>query len=63
MDSRANANDTRHYVMLTVAIIIGLLGVFIRFWGPESFMLTSISNVVFVIGIYIALITVFKIIK
>lgn len=63
MSSRANANDTRHYVMLTIAIVIGLFGVFIRFWGPESFMLTSISNVVFVIGIYLALVTTFKIMK
>ena len=63
MHSTENANDTRHYMVLTVAIIIGLLGVFIRFWGPESFMLTSISNVVLVIGIIIALRTVFSIIK
>lgn len=63
MSTRENANNASHYVTLTIAIIIGMLGVFIRFWGPESFMLTSISNVVFVIGIYLALVTVFKIMK
>ncbi|RKR81683.1 hypothetical protein BDD43_1833 [Mucilaginibacter gracilis] len=63
MSTREHANDTRHYLMLTVAIIIGILGVYIRFWGPESFMLTSISNVVLVIGILIALKTVFTIMK
>lgn len=63
MDSRANANETSHYMVLTVAIIIGVIGVFARFWGPESFMLTSISNVILVIAILIALRTVFAIIK
>jgi hypothetical protein len=63
MSLGTNANDTRHYIMLTVAIVIGLFGVFIRFWGPESFMLTSVSNVVFIVGIYLALVTTFKIMK
>lgn len=60
--SAEEANSTRHYVLLTIAIIIGLVGVYFRFAG-DSFMYTSISNVIFIIGILIALKAVFTILK
>jgi hypothetical protein len=62
MNSVENANATRHYTLLVVAIVIGLVGVYFRFLG-DSFMYTSISNVILVIGIIIALRTVFAIMK
>ena len=62
MNTRENANATSHYIMLTVAIVIGMAGVFLRFAG-DSFFWTSLSNVVLVIGTIIALRTVFAIMK
>jgi len=62
MNSAENANDARHYVLLTIATFIGLVGVFFRFLG-DSFMFTSISNVILVIGIILALKGVFAILK
>jgi divalent metal cation (Fe/Co/Zn/Cd) transporter len=62
MNTTENANSTRHYVLLTIAIIIGLVGVYFRFLG-DSFMYTSISNVILVVGIILALKAVFTIMK
>jgi hypothetical protein len=62
MNSAENANDLGHYKLLIIAIIIGLVGVYFRFAG-DSFMYTSISNVILVIGIIIALKAVFAIMK
>jgi hypothetical protein len=58
------ANATNIYMVLTVAIIIGLAGVFFRFldeWFGHGFLFTSVSNVILVIGILIALKGVFAI--
>ena len=62
MSSAEQANDTRHYILLTIAIIIGIVGVYFRFLG-NSFMYTSISNVILIIGIILALKGVFAIMK
>ncbi|HEX8018583.1 hypothetical protein, partial [Mucilaginibacter sp.] len=60
-----NANAEGHYKLLTVAIVIGIVGVFLRFAGDANtgFMFTSISNVILIIGILIALKCVFAIMK
>ncbi|AYL98809.1 hypothetical protein [Mucilaginibacter celer] len=65
MESMENANAEGHYKLLTVAIIIGIVGVFLRFAGDANtgFMFTSISNVILIIGILIALKCVFAIMK
>ncbi|MDB5150278.1 MAG: hypothetical protein JWQ57_4298 [Mucilaginibacter sp.] len=65
MESMENANAEGHYKLLTVAIVIGIVGVFLRFAGDVNtgFMFTSISNVILIIGILIALKCVFTIIK
>ena len=65
MESMENANAEGHYKLLTVAIIIGIVGVFLRFAGDANtgFMFTSISNIILIIGILIALKCVFAIIK
>ncbi|MET3503512.1 Tfp pilus assembly major pilin PilA [Mucilaginibacter rubeus] len=65
MESMENANAEGHYKLLTVAIVIGIVGVFLRFAGDANtgFMFTSISNVILIIGILIALKCVFAIMK
>lgn len=62
MNKSTTANDTRNYVILTIAIMIGMVGVFFRFLG-DSFFYTSVSNVFLVIAIIIALRGVFTILK
>lgn len=62
MNSVENANATRHYTLLIISIVIGLVGVYFRFI-EDSFMYTSISNVILIIGIIICLVAVFRIMK
>jgi len=57
-----NANETRHYVILTIAIAIGLVGVFLRF-VQDSFTLSMVSNILLAIGWLIAFRVVFRILK
>ena len=56
------ANAPSNYLLLIVAIVIGLVGVFFRFAG-DSFFYTSVSNIILIIGIIIALKAVFTIMK
>jgi hypothetical protein len=65
MESMENANAEGHYKLLVVAIIIGIVGVYLRFAGDvnSGFMYTSISNVIMIIGILLALKCVFSIMK
>ncbi|WP_413669799.1 hypothetical protein ACEN9X_07590 [Mucilaginibacter sp. Mucisp86] len=65
MESMENANAEGHYKLLTVAIIIGIVGVYLRFAGDANsgFMYTSISNIILIIGVLIALKCVFSIMK
>ncbi len=63
-----NANQTHYYVSLTVAIVIGLIGVFIRFVPDEvkaldqyTFMFSTIANIAIVVASVIAFKTVFGI--
>ncbi len=62
MNKSASANDTRNYVILTIGIFIGLIGVFFRFFG-DSFFFTSVSNVILIVGIVVCLRMVFTILK
>lgn len=62
MDKSTTANDTKNYIIITIAILVGMVGVFFRFLG-DSFLFTSVSNVFLVIGIIIALRGVFTILK
>ena len=57
-----NANQTHYYVTLLIAIAFGLAGTFFRFI-QDSFLFTSISNILLIIGSFIAFRTVFKIMK
>ncbi|MGI4728797.1 MAG: hypothetical protein ACRYGB_09515 [Janthinobacterium lividum] len=62
MNKSTTANDTKNYLILTVAIMIGMVGVFFRFLG-DSFFFTSVSNIFLIIAILIALRGVFTILK
>ncbi|WP_345954986.1 hypothetical protein [Mucilaginibacter sp. PAMB04168] len=60
------ANSINIYAILTVAIIVGTVGVFFRFLDQafgHGFLFTSVSNIILVIGILIALKGVFAILK
>jgi hypothetical protein len=66
MNSLEKANSLNVYVVLTVAIIVGMVGVFFRFLDEifgHGFIFTSVSNIILVIGILIALKGVFAILK
>jgi hypothetical protein len=63
-----NANQTHYYVTLTIAIILGLFGVFVRFVPDEvnalnqyTFLFSLIANIAIVIASFIAFKVVFKI--
>lgn len=63
-----NANQTHYYVSLTVAIIIGLVGVFIRFLPDEisalnqyTFLFSTIANVAILVAAFLAFKIVFGI--
>ena len=66
MDSVEKANSLNIYVIITLAVIVGLVGVFFRFLDQifgHGFIFTSVSNIILVIGILIALKGVFTILK
>lgn len=63
-----NANQTHYYVTLTVAIVIGLIGVFIRFVPDEvnalnqyTFLFSTIANVALLLAALMVFKTVFGI--
>ena len=62
MSSTEHANDERHYILLTLAIAIGLVGVYLRFAGDAPYY-SWIANVILIIGVAIALKAVFTILK
>ena len=62
MSSTEHANDERHYILLTVAIVIGLVGVYLRFAGDAPYF-SWIANVILVLGVAVALKAVFAILK
>ncbi|RYZ99574.1 MAG: hypothetical protein EOP47_16450 [Sphingobacteriaceae bacterium] len=61
MSSVQNANSERHYILLTIAIVIGLVGVYLRF--ADFSYASAISNIILIIGVIISLKAVFAIMK
>ncbi|MDF2431608.1 MAG: hypothetical protein JWP44_1239 [Mucilaginibacter sp.] len=61
MNSTEQANSESHYLLLVVAIVIGITGVYLRFvdFNYSSF----IANILLIIGVLIALKAVFAILK
>ncbi|OCX50966.1 hypothetical protein BEL04_19805 [Mucilaginibacter sp. PPCGB 2223] len=62
MSTREEANAPRHYLLLTFAIVIGMVGVYLRFAGDARGWNIA-SNIILVIGIIVALKAVFTIMK
>ena len=61
MSSMQEANSERHYILLVIAIVIGLVGVYLRFAGFAH--ASAVANIILAIGAVIALKAVFTIIK
>ncbi|HEY9534574.1 MAG TPA: hypothetical protein VIQ77_08565 [Mucilaginibacter sp.] len=60
MNSMQEANSERHYILLVIAIVIGLVGVYLRF---ADFKHASIvANIIMAIGAGVALKAIFNIV-
>lgn len=61
MSSVQEANSERHYILLVIAIVIGLVGVYLRF--ADFRHASAVANVIMAIGVGVGLKAVFAIIK
>ena len=61
-NATTEANDPSHYSTIVVGIVIGLIGIFLRFTGSWP-MIDMVSNIIWIIGIVICLRSVLKILK
>jgi hypothetical protein len=61
MSSVQEANSERHYILLVIAIVIGLVGVYLRF--ADFRHASAVANVILAAGVGVALKAVFSIIK
>jgi hypothetical protein len=57
-----DSNDPAHYNLIVIGIVIGMIGVLLRFTGSWM-LIDAISNILFVIGIIICLKAVLRILK
>ena len=57
-----NANDTSHYVLMAIGIVVGTVGILLRFFTTWT-LVDIVSNIIFVIGVIISLVSVFRILK
>lgn len=62
MENTEHANAPRHYILLTVAIVIGIVGVYFRFLGDAA-MYSIISNIILVAAVILGLKVVFTILE
>ena len=62
MQKSTTANDTRNYVTLIIGILIGIVGVYFRFFGDGPFY-SSVANIILIIGTIVCLRVVFTILK
>ncbi|MFD2874434.1 hypothetical protein ACFS5N_18270 [Mucilaginibacter ximonensis] len=60
MNSMQEANSERHYILLVIAIVIGLVGVYLRFADFKH--ASAVANVIMALGAGVALKAVFNII-
>lgn len=56
------ANDPAHYKLIVIGIVIGMIGILLRFTGSWV-LIDIVSNILFVIGIVICLKAVLNILK
>ena len=62
MSTTKEANNPIHYIIVTVAVFIGLFGVYIRFAG-DTVIYSWIGNTFMVLGVVVALKGVFGMLK
>ena len=61
MNRTEEANSEKHYILIVIALVIGLVGIYLRF---ADFRYNNIvANIILVIGVLIALKAVFAILK
>jgi len=60
MNSMQEANSERHYILLVIAIVIGLVGVYLRFADFKH--ASAVANLIMAVGAGVALKAVFNII-
>jgi hypothetical protein len=56
------ANAPAHYKLIVVGVVIGMIGILLRFTGSWT-LINVVSNIIFVIGIVICLKAVLTILK
>ena len=56
------SNDPAHYNLIIIGIVVGLVGIFLRFAGSWMFI-DGISNILLLIGVIISLKAVLRILK
>jgi hypothetical protein len=61
MNSTENANAEGHYKLMVVAIVIGIVGVYLRF--ADFHYASAASNIILIIGVLLALKSIFAILK
>jgi len=61
MSSVQEANSERHYILLVIAIVIGLVGVYLRF--ADFKYASAIANIILVVGVVVCLKAVFAMMK
>ncbi len=61
-ENTSNSNAVSHYRLMTIGIIIGLVGIMLRFATDWQFI-DILSNIIFVIGIIISIKAVLNILK
>ena len=61
MNSMQEANSERHYILLVIAIVIGIVGVYLRF--ADFRYASAVANVILVAGVGVGLKAVFAILQ
>jgi hypothetical protein len=69
MNSTQEANSERHYIFMVLAIIVTLVGVYLRFAGNSDYYAhysdwyMYMSNIILIIGVGLSLRAVYNILK
>ncbi len=61
-NSIVEANDPSHYKLIVVGIVVGLIGILLRF-ATDWVFIDIVSNIIFVLGIFICIKAVLSILK
>ena len=56
------SNDPAHYNLIVIGIVVGLIGIFLRFTGSWMFI-DAVSNILLIVGTVICLRAVLRILK